>query len=374
VRNVSRVLPVAVLLVLATAIAGACSTFAGPAWQVNDVSMSVDDFTTAFEESQAGATAATPTTAGRIETAELATFMTNEIQTELLNQGLAEKNITVTQEDRDNAELAFQNQAAQSQTATPATPTPEQIETQAGISALGRTLAREGADSGIVDVDAAARELYEQNKDSLITPGQTCAHFILVPAGDLLTATAPPTEAEYAAALTEAETVVTRLATEDFAAVSAEVSAIEEQLPGGDFGCQAISEFPTEVVSIVEALEPNVLSAPTRIEGGYLIARVDSRTADSGAPTFEEVEDQAIEAVLSQLGQRLVGEWLLERSKLATVTIDPRFGTWDAENAQVVPPEGAATPTTPTTALTALDPSQLGGLGIDPTELEPAGP
>lgn len=371
-RNVSRVLPVVVLLVLATAIAGACSTFAGPAWQVNDISMSVDEFTTAFEESQGGATASTSTTSDRIPTADLATFMTNEIQTELLAQGLAEKGIVVTQVDRDNAELAFQNQASQS--GATATPTPEEIETQAGISALGRTLAQEGAASGIVDIDAAARALYDENKDSLITPGQTCAHFILVPAGELLTATAPPTEAEYAAALTEAETVVTRLATEDFAAVSAEVSAIEEQLPGGDFGCQAISEFPTEVVSIVEALEPNVLSAPTRIEGGYLIARVDSRTADSEAPTFEEVEDQAVEAVLSQLGQRLVGEWLLEASQKATVTVDPRFGTWDAENAQVVPPEGAATPTTPTTALTGLDPSQLGGPGIDPTELGPTGP
>ena len=371
-RNVSRVLPVAVLLVLATAIAGACSTFAGPAWQVNDVSMSVDDFYTAFEASEAGAGAASTTTADRIPTADLATFMTNEIQTELLVQGLAEKNVVVTQEDRDNAELAFQNQAAQ--TGAAANPTPEQIETQAGIAALGRTLATEGAASGIVDIDAAARELYEQNKDSLITPGETCAHFILVPAGDLLNATAAPTDAEYAAALAEAETVITRLATEDFAAVSADVSVIEDQLPGGDFGCQPISEFPTEVVSVVEALEPGVLSAPTKIEGGYLIARVDSRTADSEAPTFEEVEDQAVEAVLAQLGQRLVGEWLLERSRSASVTVDPRFGTWDAENAQVVPPDGAATPTVPTTAITGLDPSQLEGLGIDPSELAPTGP
>ena len=367
-RNVSRprvALPLAVLVAVAATIASACSTFAGPAWQVGDVSMSVDQFYADYQDSLGGASASTTTSAARIETASLATFMTNQIQEQLLVQGLADKGIEVTQEDRDAAELAYQNQAAQ--TGSTAQPTAEQIETQAGVAALGRVLAQEGAESGIVDIDTAARQLFEDNKESLITPGETCAHFILVPAGDIENATSAPSEADYEAARVEADAVFARLATEDFATVSKEVSAIEDQLPGGDFGCQAISAFPTEVVPIVEALEPGVLGAPTRIEGGYLISRVDSRTADSEPPAYEEFEDQAREAVLSQLGQELVGEWLLERSRTTFVLVDARFGTWDAESAQVVPPEGAATPTVPTTSIAGLDPSSLGGLGIDPT-------
>jgi parvulin-like peptidyl-prolyl isomerase len=362
-------LPIAVLVAAAATIASACSTVAGPAWRVGDVSVSVDQFFADYQASLSES-ASTSTTGPRIETTELASFMTNEIQEQLLTQGLAEKGITVTQEDRDSAELAYQNQAAQ--TGGPATPTPEQIEIQAGVAALGRALAEEGAESGIVDIDAAARDLYEQRKDSLVEPGQTCAHFILIPAGDLQNATTPPTDADYEAARVAAEEVVTRLATEDFAAVSKEVSAIEEQLPGGDFGCQPLSAFPSEVVPIIEDLESGVLSAPTRIEGGYLISRVDSRTEASEPPSFEEVEDQARAAVLSQLGQQLVGEWLLDRSRQAYVVVDARFGTWDPETAQVTPPEGAATPTVPTSVL-GIDPSPTGGIGSGPAPSATAG-
>ncbi len=370
-RNVSRALILAVLVVSTTLVVGACSTFAGPAWQVNDVSMSVDDFYAAFASDQGASASSTTTTTDRIQTSALATFMTNQIQEELLTQGLVDKGVVVTQDDRDQAEAAIQQQSSQS--GQPAAPSADQIEIQANITALSRRLALDGAESGAIDIDQAARQLYEDNKDSLITPGKTCAHFILVPAGDLRNATAPPTDAEYEVARAEAEAVVARLATEDFATVSAEVSIIDEELPGGDFGCQPISAFPTEVVPLVEAATPGQLSAPTKIEGGYLITRVDSRTPDSEPPPYEDVEDQAVEAVLSQLGQRLIGNWLLDRAKDADVSVDPRFGTWDPANAQVVPPEGAATPTVPTSVLAGVDPTGSGGLTIDPSQLAPTG-
>ena len=333
---------------VSAALVSACSTFAGPAWQVNDVSMSVDEFYTEFQESQATSSSSTSTTVARVETADAGHVHDQRDPGAAPDPGSGREG-RGGHRRRPRRRRGRPSRTRPSQSGAPANPTEEQIEIQAGIAALGRTLAEEGGRVG--------DRRHRRRGPRALRGQQGAAHH----AGRDLRPLHPgarrrhrerhrrsPPRREYAAALAEAEAVVARLATEDFATVSADVSILEEQLPGGDFGCQALSAFPEEVQPLVESLAPGVISAPTRIAGGYLIARVDSRTADSEPPPFEQVEDQAREAVLSQLGQRLVGEWLLERSRNASVAVDPRFGTWDAETAQVVPPEGAATPTVPT--------------------------
>lgn len=347
---------VAALVAVVAVVSTACATFRPPAWQVGDVSVSVDDFYQEFLDSQSSGASST-TTASTIPTSELAAFMTNEIQKEILRQGVADKGVEVTDQDLATARQSLE----QSQTAASAEVTDEDVEIQASVAALSRRLARDAQDLGFLDVEAEARELYEANKDQLVTPGETCAHFILVAAGDI-ESTTPPTEAQYQQAEADAQAALARLATEDFEAVSRDVSAIEEQLPGGDFGCQTVDQFPTEVQPVIEDIEPGQLAGPTRITGGYLITRVDSRTPDSEPPSFEEVREDAIEAVLQQQGQSLLAEWLLSEARTAFVVVDPRFGAWNAETATVDPPAGAATPTVPTTGLLGLDPSGLGEL------------
>ena len=261
-RNVSRprlAVPLAVLVAVAALVASACSTFAGPAWQVGDVTMSVDQFSADYDASLTEADRAT-TTSGRIPSAGMAAFMTNQIQQEILKQGLADRGVVISQEDLDSAELAMQQQAQQSGSA--ATPSDEDIANQAAFVKLGTELVKEEVDAGTFDLDAATRQVFEENAEQLATPAETCLHalFILVDQADP-TGTAP-TDAEKAAAQAEADAALARLATEDFDAVSADVSVLETQYPGGDLGCQPTEELNPDLAAIVDPLEPLALSAP----------------------------------------------------------------------------------------------------------------
>src|SRR5690606_19031053 len=127
----------AVLAAAAALVASSCSTFAGPAWQVGDVTMSVDQFQADYDASLTDTDRAT-TTSGRLPTSGIAAFMTNQIQQEILNQGLQELGLDVSQEDLDNAELAIQQQAQQS--GSSAMPSDQDISNQAKIVKLGTKL------------------------------------------------------------------------------------------------------------------------------------------------------------------------------------------------------------------------------------------
>lgn len=377
-RNVSRprlALPLAVLVAVAATVVSACSTFAGPAWRVGDVSVSVDQFYADYEASQATSAASTSTTSGRIDTTDLAGFMTQQIQKEIVQQVLAQQGIEITQEDRDNAELAIQQQAAQS--GQPASPTEDQIANQAAVVALGTKLVKEEVDAGTFDLEAEVRRTFDENADQLpATPPQTCLHAIFILAGDPQSTTgAAPTDEERATAQAAADAAVARLATEDFAAVSKDVSIIDSQYPGGDFGCTETEQLPPDLAAIANPLTPGQISAPVYLEtdGGYAILRLDSRTTESVPATFEEYEERITAYVVEQHTSELVSALLRDLVGDMTIVVDPRFGSWNDQTLVVDPPEGAATPTTPTTALTGFDPTSLGGLGVDPSATGPGG-
>ena len=86
-----------------------------------------------------------------------------------------------------------------------------------------------------------------------------------------------------------------------------------------------------------------VVGDPVKTDFGYHLILVTKR----GDLTFEEARPQ-LEAALGDSSQRFQ-KWLLDKSKGADVTVDPRFGDWDAEQGLVVAPPGAEQPSTTTT-------------------------
>jgi parvulin-like peptidyl-prolyl isomerase len=372
VRTTSRprlALPIAALVAVASVLVSACSTFAGPAWQVGDTSVSVEQFYTAFEESQGSPTASTSTSTERISTTALAGFMTEQIQDELIEQMLENLDLEVTQEDLDNAQLALQQQGATAQ------PSERDLELQATSVVLGTQLLKAALDEGRYDLEQLVREAFEADKESYETPPQTCAHVILVRAGSA-TSTAEPTDEQLATALTEAEATATRLATEDFEAVANDVMdpGDLEQQPGGDVGCLPTEQVNPELGTLLESLDVDEISVPTRFDPfGYIIVRVDSRTTEATPAVLEDVQDQVTQQVVQELTSQLVGEYVQEQVRNAFVVVDPRFGTWSPDEFAVLPPAGPATPTVPTTANPLL-PTELGGLGAESPPVEQTGP
>lgn len=351
----------AVLAAAAALVASSCSTFAGPAWQVGDVTMSVDQFQADYDASLTDTDRAT-TTSGRLPTSGIAAFMTNQIQQEILNQGLQELGLDVSQEDLDNAELAIQQQAQQS--GSSAMPSDQDISNQAKIVKLGTKLVTDEVEAGEFDLEAASRKAFDDNADRLSTPAQTCLHAILILADPDATTATTATDEQKAEALAQAQAARSRLETEDFATVADEVSVLKDQYPGGDLDCQPTEEIAPVLAAIVDPLQPGQLSEPTFIEGdnGYVILRVDSRTEEAPAK-YEDFQEQAAAFVIQERTNVLVEAWLREQARSAFVLVDARFGTWNAETLQVVPPDGAATPTVPTTAAAPFDPATIGGIG-----------
>lgn len=129
---------------------------------------------------------------------------------------------------------------------------------------------------------------------------------------------------------------------EDFATVAKSESLdTTSAAKGGDFGCQSKGTLPTVLVDPVFATAPGTTSAPLAVAGGFVILKVTDRKA----ATLEESRSQAEEVAASTAGQAFQ-EFVRQAVTSATVTIDPRYGTFNKDTFSIDPPGGAATTTT----------------------------
>ena len=113
---------------------------------------------------------------------------------------------------------------------------------------------------------------------------------------------------------------------------------------GGDLGCNPIGSYAQQQPEIDDAITNQPLGKPgepVKTNFGYAIVLVRSR----GDLTFEEAKPQLKAAVPTQ-ARTAFQDWFISAAKAATVTVDPQYGSWDAETGTVVPPEGATTSTT----------------------------
>jgi foldase protein PrsA len=136
----------------------------------------------------------------------------------------------------------------------------------------------------------------------------------------------------------EADSVVARLrGGEDFAAVAKEKSQDPGSAQeGGDLGCVAANLFVPEFEQAVKALPVGQVSDPVQTQFGFHVIKVRDRPAT----TYEEAREGAKTALNGQSQDAFRG-FLEKVVRGAKVTVDPRFGTFEATPGrapEVVPP------------------------------------
>jgi hypothetical protein len=187
-------------------------------------------------------------------------------------------------------------------------------------------------------IDEEAIEDYFDEHASEFT--EVCAHHILVESVDA------------------ANTVVADLAAgADFASLATERSTdTGSGAQGGDLGCSTAGAYVPEFADAVTSQEIGVVGAPVQSEFGYHVIRVDSREE----PVLDDVRGDIVSAIAQEV-QGGFSEWFQGALADADVSVDERYGTWNAESASITRSEsGGDTPTTSTTPPTTA-PDDSGG-------------
>jgi foldase protein PrsA len=172
----------------------------------------------------------------------------------------------------------------------------------------------------------------------------------------------------------EADAVVARLrGGEDFAAVAKEKSQDPGSAQeGGDLGCVAANLFVPEFEQAVKTLPVGQISDPVQTQFGFHVIKVRDRPTT----TFEEAREGA-KTALNGDSQDAFREFLDKAVRGAKVTVDPRFGTFEASPGrppEVVPPVAPNPPGVRTDTPTGQQPPPGGGAdeGIPQPEPLPA--
>ncbi len=147
----------------------------------------------------------------------------------------------------------------------------------------------------------------------------------------------------------DAQSVLQQLqAGADFAEVAKARSLDTGTAPnGGDLGCLARGETGGAFEEALWNGPVGEIQGPVTSEVGIHILQVTSR----GVPPYEEARDDILLDKRAEPFAEL-GAWVTVRAIKAPITVDPRFGTWDATVGKVNPVGGTApglslTPETP---------------------------
>ena len=110
---------------------------------------------------------------------------------------------------------------------------------------------------------------------------------------------------------------------------------------GGDVGCVPKAQVPQQLDNAVFQTAIGQVADPVTTSGGVYIIKVNDRKT----PEYSEIESQAEELAATAASQAL-NQWYNQAITGAHVTVDGRYGTWDAANGQITPPASASTTTT----------------------------
>lgn len=281
------------------------------------------------------------------------------IQNTLVEQQLASLGGSATD---DEVSQARQNYTQLSQTGEiPQDFIDRLVQASANQTALQRVIEASAPPATVTDDEV--RQYYDDNIDSIMqrVGGQVACAGHITAAYDASGQTTAPTPEQQATARQTIAQVQTRLrAGEDFATVAADVAQDPSgAVVGGDLGCvpQSSTQLPAEIVDAMYSLTIGQVSDPIETDVGVHLIFVRSR----GVWPF----DEAASAIRSQLEQDKGNVTQVEATRFlrdASIHVDPRFGTFDTAQAEVVPPEGPSTPSTTTASLDLLG---GGGSGLD---------
>lgn len=351
-----RLLAVALVLLLAGALS-ACSdsNTSGVAVTVNGTEISqstidneIDDlvgFAEACPDSQFAQSIFGDGGDGRqnVTTAFTAQVLQERIVSVLVNDEFERRGLEITQDDKDAAIQQFASQlggagcggAADATTSTTTDPAAGQAifdsfsqefqdfeaTLNAQITVLTDALAADAQDAADV-TDQDVQDYYDSHQDEFT---QNCVSHILVDdeatANDLLDQL--NAGADFAT-LAQANSTDTGSAAQ-----------------GGDLGCQAPGLYVPEFEAAIADATIGQVSGPVQTQFGYHLILVRSRDVQP----FDEVADQ-IRQQLVQPDQDPLQAFIGDALGSADVVVNPRYGSWDSDQLQVVPPEGPASPTT----------------------------
>ena len=163
--------------------------------------------------------------------------------------------------------------------------------------------------------DAAVQKFYDDNPKYFIT--NQCVSHILVKTKDEATAI----KAQLAAGA-------------DFAAV-AKAKSIDpgSAVKGGDLGCAKPGGFVAAFEGVADSIPLNQVSDPVQTQFGFHIIKVTARTE---TPLTAQVKAAIVQQLQSQ-GDPL-SKFFQDSAKNLKVQVNPAYGTWDAQQLQIVPP------------------------------------
>jgi hypothetical protein len=141
----------------------------------------------------------------------------------------------------------------------------------------------------------------------------------------------------------------------DFTSLARQYStASDVAQTGGDAGCL----FPVEINTLFQQTlqqtpTGSVTDPVSNNQGGYLVFKVTDRKPAA----FSDVSSQAEQLAARDQAVEYRG-WLTHALQDAKITVDPRYGTYDAENLTITPPATESSSSSPST-----DPSVTGSDG-----------
>lgn len=265
--------------------------------------------------------------------------LTELIVSELYAQAVADAGGEITEEDRSEAEQQLTQQAGFADANEIVRDT--YLEGGAATIALRRLVPAElqdALDGAADEYEAQLRQIYEQEQESF---EQVCAFTIR--AAD---------EAAGNAAIDRVRSG------EDAAAVATELAGPEAGPAEPQcYSAAAVAQgFGTD-----GTIEAGAVLGPLADGDGFVVLVVDS----TGVQSFEEARAtiaQNVQDEFTAQAQADVDAWIQERvARSADIEVDPRFGTWDAEALQVVPPVAPATTTTAAGTATTVPAAPVAG-------------
>jgi parvulin-like peptidyl-prolyl isomerase len=377
-------------LVVALALgAAACSSSAsgGNALDVSGTTLSNRDFRDRLDAIAKSKTYVAKLTGAdgsalKTEGVSAGTYST-DFSTQVLNQQIsfsvaaqevANRGITVGDDERAKAEKLLANDLTTAQATTQGGTAQDDGSGQQALDDLGafksalidgvaNILALQNDFSTQLSTDDALKAEYDKTADQF--KNQVCISHILVLAGkgptqDAAGKPVAPPESDYAAVKAKADDLVKQLAAgADFATLAKSSDDTQSGAKGGDLGCSAPGSFGVKAFDAAVASQPvGKAGGLVKTEYGYHIILVRSR----GDLTFEEAKP-TLQSGVTKRARTAFQAWLVDAAKKANVTVDPQWGSWDAKNGTVIPPEGATSTTTASPNDTSLSPDQLGQLG-----------
>ena len=175
--------------------------------------------------------------------------------------------------------------------------------------------------------DDAVGAYFEERRDEF---EQACASHILV-----------ETEAE------AVEIVALLRAGGDFAALAAERSTDPgSAAQGGSIGCLTRGSTVPEFDEAAFAQPIGEIGDPVQTEFGFHVIRVDSREV----PELEDVRDEVAQRLGAEV-QEAFGTWFIDALAAAEVTVDARYGQWNASTGEIERISGASSSTTAPTVV-----------------------